>query len=267
MNFFESSNYLFILVNQGAGGHRFGRIISCLDNVYWYRCTKNGMDPWDLSVPDDPESFDRRFPVAGKEISKYHYDRIVGEYMVPLLGKRIERWWRPSDFDLFYNKVWQKEMDNWIFQGLLLKQHIHWVLHDTPEQLHTRFPNAKFISVIDNDIELVTDRFLKTAANFPVNLNLEKVRPKYLNAHAKLVQKLAEIKDKPTERDLWVYKNKSEEGYRTAILQELNRDNKIRDQFSSDRYLKVYSDNIDIQQIMDFLGSKSIDENYKLLLR
>jgi len=258
MNCFDSSKYLFILVNQGAGGHRFGRIVSCLDNVYWYACSQNGAEPWDITGPST---------IVGKDISAYHYDRIVGNRPVPLLGRRIERWWRPADFEHFYNKVWAREIDQWIIQGILKEQYIHWVIHDTPEKLHQRFPNAKFISVIDTDLEQTTERFMRTASKFPVNLKLEKVRPPYLNAHAKAVKKLAEMMEVPTEQDLWMYNNKTKEGYREAVFAELSRDNKIRDEFSSDRYLKVYSDNIDIQSIMDFLGAKSINENYKLLLR
>jgi hypothetical protein len=60
---FNNTNYLFILANQGAGGHRLGRIISCFNNVYWYSSKHNGEHPWDVFFTE---------AVSGKNISQYH---------------------------------------------------------------------------------------------------------------------------------------------------------------------------------------------------
>jgi hypothetical protein len=110
---FNSPNYLFILANPGSGGHRLGRIISCISNVYWYRHIKNGIHPWDVFFTDK---------VSGKNISQYHYDRLVGDNSIPLLGERIERWWNTEDYNIFYNEVWSTQIVK--FQSILDNQYI-----------------------------------------------------------------------------------------------------------------------------------------------
>lgn len=258
---FDSSKYLFILCNQGAGGHRLGRIISCIDNVLWYSDTKNGDNPWDTFFIDS---------VAGKNISPNHYDRIIGKETVPLLGERIERWWNKEDLDNFYNDIWSKEILK--FQPLLATKYIHWVIHDVPQHILSRFPNAKVIALVDNDIDAVVDRFLKTSAKFPCYYHHKKLKPNYLNNYAKSVDALEEIKKNATDRDLWIFKNyltsaDYDSDYQTYLHKKIKEENDLRSNFEDHRYLKITWQDFDINEIIDFLQAKDINPNYKILLQ
>ena len=42
------NNLLFISFEQGGGGHKIGRVLSCLPNVYWYSHKDNGINPWNV---------------------------------------------------------------------------------------------------------------------------------------------------------------------------------------------------------------------------
>ncbi len=255
---FDSSNYLFILCNPGAGGHRLGRIISCIDNVYWYSNPKNGINPWNIFFTD---------AVSGKNISPYHYDRLVGEDHVPLVGERIERWWSSNDLDYFYKDVWAKEIEK--FQPLLKTQYIHWVLHDSPADILSRFPNAKIIALVDTDIDAVVDRYLETTAKFPCYYHHKNLKPNYLNDHAISVIDLVEKTDHTaTEKDLWFFthNNKSDKDYRRFVRNKLTKENNIRDKFCDSRYIKITWQTFNISQVIEFLKATSVADNYKKLL-
>jgi len=255
---FDSSNYLFILCSPGAGGHRLGRIISCIDNVYWYSNTKNGITPWDIFFTD---------AVTGKNISPYHYDRLVENDQVPLVGERIERWWNPEDIDYFYTNVWAKEMEK--FQPLAKTQYIHWVLHDNPANILSKFPNAKIIALVDSDVDAVVDRYLETTANFPCFYHHKNLKPDYLNDYAKSVDFLQRG---ATEKDLWIFNNCpsvedfNSDYYRTFMHRKLSEENKIRNKFSDPRYIKITWQTFKISQVIKFLEATSIADNYKKLL-
>lgn len=257
---FDSTNYLFILANPGSGGHRLGRIISCINNVYWYSDPKNGINPWDVFHTD---------LVAGKNISQYHYDRLVNNNTVPLLGERIEKWWNKEDFDSFYNNVWANEIVK--FQNILETQYIHWILHDLPQDLLDRFPNAKIISLIDTNINEVTTRYLRTTAKFPCYYHHDNLKPKYLNEHAKSATALRSIKPDATERDLWIFKNYSkiknyDSEYRQEAYNKISADNTVRNSFEDSRYKKITWESLDIPQVIEFLNADSINGCYKDLL-
>jgi hypothetical protein len=257
---FNSPNYLFILVNPGSGGHRLGRIISCISNVYWYSHNKNGIHPWDVFFTDK---------VSGKNISQYHYDRLVGDDSIPLLGERIERWWNTEDYNIFYNEVWSKRIVK--FQSILDNRYIHWVLHDLPNDLLIRFPNAKIISLIDTDIEAVVNRHLVTTSNFPCYYQHQNLKPTYLTEHAKIATALSKIKTNATEKDLWIFKNcitsnDYELDYKLSVYNKVLNDNNIRNMFEDPRHKKITWESLDIAQVIDFLNATNIDDNYKKLL-
>lgn len=257
---FNKSNYLFILANQGAGGHRLGRIISCLDNVHWYSNNKNGINPWDTFFTDK---------VTGKNISQYHYDRTVDDQAIPLLGERIEKWWAQEDIDYFYNNVWAKEIEK--FYNLTEKKYIHWILHDSPQYLLERFPNAKIIALIDSDIDTVVHRHLQTTSRFPCYYQHKNLKPDYLNDHAKAVNAVNEIKNNATERDLWVFKNyltasDYDFDYEEYLHQTISEENINRKHFEDPRYIKITWETFNISQVIEFLKSNSVDSNYIDLL-
>ena len=252
----ESKNYLFVLANPGAGGHRLGRIISCCSNVYWYSAGRNGLNPWNIFKNER---------VAGKSVSEFHYDRYVGTTLVPLVGERIERYWETADIEFFYETVWNKLMSNTVFQDVLQDHILHWVLHDTPEKLLSRFPDAKIISIIDTDVEAVTDRYLETTANFPIFYRHFGLLPSYKTEYARIIEMLPQS---ATEKDLWSFLNprKNSHHFYREILDQLNTANIKRQECIHKNHLTVTWDNLKIDKLAEFLLADDIDENYRNLI-
>lgn len=252
-------HYLFILANPGAGGHRLGRIISCFDKVYWYSAGRNGYTPWETYIHDK---------VLGKSISEYHYDRYIGERQVPLVGKRIEQYWLPEDHDYFYKQIWVKQIRDPAVTKVISNNYIHWILHDLPEPLLVRFPNAKIISLIDDDVNAVVDRYLKTTAKFPITYRHIGLIPDYETEYRNKVKKLLALNQSATEEDFWYFNNpgKTEKSFKKDIQQQLNTCNNLRKKFQHPNYLTVKWTNLEVELISNFLSCKNIDTNYTRLL-
>lgn len=245
----DHPNYLFILANQGAGGHRLGRMISTLDSVYWYTSPKNGITPADVFLnPDHAVNSDR---VSGKDISQYHYDRLVDNRVVPLVGERIECWWNQSDIDFFYQSVWTPRMTK--FSNILSTHYLHWVLHDVPGPLLQRFTNAKVISLIDTDIDQVTDRYLETTAKFPSYYRFPRLTPKrYKTQYVSDVHELKRKNPKATLQDLWEYQN-PDGNYVEYVRNKLHTDNVIRAKTNHPRHLTISWGDLDLEKISKFI--------------
>ena len=266
MDYINSDQLLFITASAGNGGHRLGRIISCIDNVYWYANEKiNGINPWDI-FPSDL--------VKGKNISPYHFDRITDKGVIPLLGERAERYWLEDDLDTFYNQKWPAAMasagaDQIINSG----KYVLWVLHDTPQYLLTRFSNAKIINLIDTDIDYVIDRYLTTTALFPITINNKSIKPDYVNLYSIILEDLKAINPDPTYRDYWawerynipVYLEEMNFDYRSYVSDLINKQHNARIK-ENPKYINVTWDNLNIDLIIDYLDASSINKNYIELL-
>lgn len=244
-------NFLFVLANQGAGGHRLGRIISCLNNVYWYSSKNNGLTPSDVFYNET---------VAGKSISAYHYDRTIGTSTLPILGERILKWWNVEDYNIFYKDYWLSELKKISLPDNMI---MHWVLHDQPKDLHDRFPNAKIISLIDTDLDLVTERYTKTTSKFPCAIKHFNLKPPYKNEYARVIDSLVA----PTEQDVWYYLNKdaSPSDYFNHIKENLTMLNNARKSYIHKNHLSITWETLDIDLIKTFLNSSSINEDYLTL--
>ena len=238
----DHKNYLFILANPGAGGHRLGRGISSLDSVYWYSCGRNGISPTDVYPSNN---------VIGKTISHNHYDRVVGTQMVPLVGERIEQWWNTDDLDFFYKEVWTSQMIK--FSKVLETQYLHWILHDNnPMHLLTRFSNAKIISLIDTDMPAVVNRYLETTSVFPAYYRMVNLRPAYLTQYSQDVETLEQLRPHATLQDLWEYQNPNGI-YKQFVKNKLEEDNNQRLKVNHPRHLTVTWDGLNLKTIEDFL--------------
>jgi hypothetical protein len=257
MNFLESDKLLFILANPGSGGHRLGRIISCIDTVLWYGCSENGQNPWNAFYSDS---------VAGKNISEFHYDRLLENLTIPLVGERILKWWNKDDHLKYYQTNWQTEMEK---ISLVDNKFLHWVLHDDPKSLHETFPNAKIISLIDLDIDVIADRYMKTSALFPAFVRLPNLKPKYENRYAIDMKSLMTVNERPTEKDLWFYQNpeSTEVDYYTNIKNMLDAKNRMRLSYDNPKHFKLTWKDLKLDLLLDFLSSKNINENYKTLIK
>jgi len=254
---FNNTNYLFILANQGAGGHRLGRIISCIDTVLWYGCDRNGTNPWDTFYSD---------LVTGKDISEFHYDRLLNKMVVPLVGERILRWWDNADHLKYYQNNWQNEMKKLSFDNT---KFLHWVLHDDPKSLHDMFPNAKIISLIDEDLDQTTDRYMITTSAFPAFVKLPNLKPNYYNQYALDVSNIMlDQLDVPTEQDLWFYQNPEATvaDYYNYVKNMLDTKNRMRLSYDNPNHFKLTWKNLQLDKLLNFLNSKEINENYKTLI-
>jgi hypothetical protein len=257
MNYLESDKLLFILANQGSGGHRLGRIISCIDTVLWYSSKENGYYPWDTFYSDS---------IAGKNISEFHYDRLLENLTVPLVGERILKWWNNTDHLNYYQNNFQSEMKK---MPAIDNKFLHWVLHDDPKSLHETFPNAKIISLIDLDIDVIADRYMKTTALFPVFVRLPNLKPKYENQYAIDIKSLMKINEKPTEKDLWFYQNpkSTEVDYYNNIKTILDTRNRMRLSYDNPNHFKLTWQDLKLDLLLDFLSSRTINKNYKTLIK
>lgn len=261
MDYINSDKLIFVLASPAGGGYRLGRIVCCFNNVFWYEAIRNGKYPWRIFSSDQ---------VKGKEISSYHFDRRTNSNMIPLLGERIERFWNSSDLDQLYSVNWTNEMDAAGAKEILeAGKSLVWVLHDTPEYLLSRFPNAKIINLVDDDINKVIDRYLVTTALFPINIENSKLKPGYENDHSKSIRELEAVRPNATYRDFWAWENLQIPTYNTTM------DDAYKDYVSSmlkqqhlerikncPKYLSVSWDNLNIDSIKDFIGASTINENY-----
>jgi len=259
-NVLEHDKLLFICANPGAYGYKLGRIISCFNNVFWYANGRNGYNPWDIYQNDR---------VAGKNISGRHYDRYIGYQMVPLVGERIECYWEQDDLDIFYNEVWATEMlKSGAISVMDNDMYISWIVHDTPQYIRSRFPNAKIVNLIDTDIDKIANRYLTKTSHFPAYFNKDDLKPTYLNDYAKTLDELMSLTPKPRIKDLWMWnthqdpefdKSKREEYLKqiTLMLTNLNEEKKIE----SPSYFNLTMNSLSIDALQEYLESNFVDEN------
>lgn len=265
-NVLEHDKLLFICANPGAGGYKLGRIISCFNNVFWYSNGRNGYTPWDIYQNDR---------VAGKNISGKHYDRYIGYQMVPLAGERIECYWEQDDIDTFYNTVWATEM---LKSGAISimdnDMYISWIVHDTPQYIRSRFPNAKIVNLFDTDIDQIAKRYLTTTSHFPVYFNKDTLKPTYLNDYARTLDELMTLNPKPRIKDLWMWKTHQAPIFDkecrseylediTKMLEVYNNDKKIE----SPSYLSLTLDSLSVDTLQKYLNSTAVNENVTLLIK
>jgi hypothetical protein len=262
----QSNKLLFICANPGSGGYRLSRIISCLDNVFWYSNGRNGIYPWTVY---------NNSRVAGKEISEYHYDRYIGHQMVPLVGERIESYWNADDLDNYYNNIWaDKMLSSGATSITKNNMYISWVVHDLPDYILARFPNAKIINLIDDDIDVVVNRYLETTALFPIILRNTDIKPVYKTEHAVLVDRLTKTNKLATYRDLWAIKYKNVHSYSNLLFDQefkqylenmFNYLHNIKLKRNPSYYSTSWS-SFNVDEIKSYLGSNIIENNYQLLL-
>lgn len=274
MDYTNSDKLIFILASPAGGGYRLGRIVCSFDNVHWYASKGNGLFPWSV-VREDPNNIrPSASRVKGRTISKFHFDRRTDLGMIPLIGERIEKFWNPQDLDKFYNEVWPEEFKRSGGADILAQgKNLVWVLHDTPEDLEKRFPNAKIIKLIDNDIRSVILRYLTTTALFPFKIENVNLKPSTNNELSESLIKLNEFNKTPTYRDFWAWSNKNvpfyDDSFKSEYIEYISKLISYQQQEmqkENPKYHTVTWDNLNLDSLKDFIGAKSINENYKILL-
>lgn len=261
MDYLNSNKLLFVLANQGSGGHRLGRIISCLNNVYWYSNELNGKNPYDVFYNNI---------VNGKNISPYHFDRLYNGVNLPVVGERLERYYELLDYDQVYS-LWNDYMNTIPdLDNVLTNNYLLYVLHENPSNILKRFPNSKIINLIDIDINFVVNRYIETTALFPICINNIIPKPWYNNLFNQQLIELREICDNPTYRDYWAYINYNTIYLKNYELQYRKYVEEIiqpREELIHKSVLNITWSSINMDELMKFTKSMSIDENYKLLIK
>lgn len=269
----NSNKLLFICASPAGGGFRLGRIVSCLNNVYWYSDQRNGERPWHTFFNNPNSVGDKR--VTGKDISEFHYDRYINGKTVPLVGERIERYWNAEDLDYFYDDVWTERMEFSKAKDLMRKGlYISWVVHDTPDYIASRFPNAKIINLVESDFSSIVDRYKKTTALFPIVIRSDALKPHYKNDYASNLDKLLKQNPNATYRDYWsyvnrgliVYDNSCDLDYTKWLFDECNV-NATNKESSSCDCLNVSWKSFDIEQIKKYLSSAGVNDRYLDILK
>ena len=264
MDYINSNRLLFILASPAAGGYRLGRIVSCCNNVHWYSSIDNGIDPWNIFYTSK---------VNGKDISPYHFDRTTQTGVIPLVGERVEKFWNSDDVSNYYNTCWNNEMNRAGASNILNQnKYLLWVLHDTAANIFSKFPNAKIINLVDDDIDLLVDRYLITTANFPIQIKNPSIKPTLYNSKFSIkLKQLMQFNVKPTYRDFWAWKEYSYPFYSnqfdthySSYIKNLLIARNIAHQ--SLPILNVSWNTFDVNKICNFIDATAIDPYYYGLL-
>ena len=262
MDFINSDQLIFVLASPAGGGYRLGRLICCFDNVYWYEAKLNGRYPYSVYYSSG---------LKGKLISPYHFDRRTQTGMIPLVGERVERFW--DDTEEYYSNVWPDQMKIAGAEDILKQgKKLVWVLHDMPNDL-TRFPNAKIINLVDNDLESVIDRYLVTTALFPVSIENPGLKPNDDNEYTTKLKALEKINPNPTYRDFWMWENYNVPQYSETVdteyriyVSNLIKKNDRSAVKENPKCLNITWDTLDIDLIKQFIGAGSIDPDHISLI-
>lgn len=255
-----TNNLLLLNCIQGASAFRLGRLLCCYENVYWYKHNDNGQYPWTFHNPKtDDESL-----LLESEFSQYHFDRLLRNdqddrrVFVPMVGSKIERYWGNT---------------NWIYRWVDIMSKLDFpepdkyliiIVHDSPQYLRKIFPDSFIFNLISNP-DVATQRHLKTSANYRINYQFEGQRPDYKTEWVERIESLLTINPDATDKELWMYNNKStEEEYEThmyKIQRQLNDKNLSESKFAN---ITTTWDEFDPYKLETTFGK--INDNFNKLL-
>ena len=186
---FEHDKFLFIAFEQGAGGHRLARQMAMEDDVYWYSDPGNGLTPNETALNEHS--------ISRRKFAPNHFDRMVNGKMLPPLFNVIEPYYNDvNEYYPLFEKLFVERGGLEIMDG---GQYLMYPVHVTKPKIKAKFPNAKIVEIIPDDIEKVVQHYLNTVSNFPAYLYMEDFRPNYLTPYA---QKLEQNKN-ATIRELY----------------------------------------------------------------
>ena len=190
----DGSRFIFVSFEPGHGGHKIGRVISCLPDVHWYSHRDNGINPWNVHY--------KHTDIRQRHVSRYHYDRLVPKGSLPPLHDYVKDF--IPDEDHYYNRFFYPRFEKMGGRELMKQNRLVFCTHETPKKLQKRFPKAKIISLIGDDFTIAT-RYIETTALFPGH-----VKMKWLGgentAYGKKLQTISkELGSDFTVRDIWAW--------------------------------------------------------------
>jgi len=212
LNLFDHDKFLFVTFDPGAKGYRFCRELAHNnDDIYWYSCKENGVTPLDISIQSTS--------IRQRSIAPNHFDRIVNGKTLPPLFNVIEPYYNHiKEYYPLFKKLFIERGGLDIMEG---GKYVMYPVHVTKSKIKAKFPNARILEIIPNNINDVVKHYLNTTAKFPAYLKLADFRPDYLTPYAK---ELENNKD-ATIRDLF---NGTDEQYKKHVYNTIKHLVEIR---------------------------------------
>ena len=192
----DGSRIIFVSFDQGAGGHRVGRVISCLPDVHWYSHRDNGINPWNVHF--------KHTDIKQRHVSKYHYDRLVPKGSLPPLHDYVKDF--IPDEEHYYKRFFYPRWEKMGGYEIMKKNRIVMCTHELPEKILKRFPNSKIINIIGDEYK-IRERYLETTALFPGFLKMKWLGGENTEYGKKLRTIAKDIGYDFTVRDIWAWDN------------------------------------------------------------
>ena len=187
-------NYIFISFEKGGGGHRLGRVLCTLPDVYWFSSKDNGIHPWNVHF--------EQTNIGARHISRYHFDRTTPLGMFPPSHDYIAPF--SPDAEEYYNTHYIQQFNKINASEILRTHKVVLCTHSLPDEIHARFPDAKVINIV-TPTQATVDRYLKTTAIFPSYLKHHWLDGTNTEFGRKL-KAISEIAGNGfTVRDVWAY--------------------------------------------------------------
>lgn len=192
----DSKNFIFVSFDQGARGHKFARVLSCLPKVHWYSCEENGIHPWNVGQPN---SYSRQ-----RQSSRFHFDRITPSGKLPPTYDYVKKYFKNEKE--YYNDIFDESFKLFGGNDIIKEKNVVYCTHSLPQTLRHYFPNSKIFNFVQHP-SITTDRYMQVVAKFPGCVQHTGLVPK-TNDYLKFLLKLKEMKPDLTMEDVWAYENK-----------------------------------------------------------
>jgi len=187
---FNSPNWVFISFDQAGRGHRLARVLSSQPDFYWYSHPHNGIQPWNVGRPHSHS--------GQRQISRYHYDRYVGENKLPPPHDYVEKYIDTSEY---YRDIFAPQFVAKGGADILRSQRMIYCTHSLPEPIIQQFPQARVINII-HDIERCVKRYMQIGYLFPGLVKHTGTLPAD-NPRVRWLTELAAGTDEFRIRDVW----------------------------------------------------------------
>lgn len=221
MNIFNSSNWLFVSFEQGAGGHRIARELAEQPDIYWYAHPDNDLDETEIN--------------QRKNGSMYHFNRYVPGGHLPPPYDYVKEY---IDEEEYYTEIFEPKFIEAGGDVLLQEYKLPYCTHLLPHEIVQRFPNAQIVNVTQ-DPEITAKRFMDVASLFPGFVKHKDFIDS--NNHRILfLSKIYNIKPDFTTRDVWavdkygkLWEDKMHEILYTEKLKEFSYKNEVRIEYEN----------------------------------
>ncbi len=192
----DGSRIIFISFDPGSGGHRLGRVISCLPDVHWYSHKDNGIHPWNVHI--------KHTDIRQRQVSKYHYDRLVPNGSLPPLHDYVKDF--IPDEDHYYKRFFYPRFEKMSGYEIMKKNRLVFCTHSTHKEILKRFPKAKVINIIGDEYR-IADRYMETSALFPGYVKMKWLGGENTEYGRKLRTIANELGHDFKVRDIWAWDN------------------------------------------------------------